>query len=184
MSYGWCFSCCYRVGIKKYRQLVNGICVECHYWKNPSQPIPEEVAPSKPPTVRQIRKRKQSEKANKRLEEEQLLQKVLAELPVSYYWAKPVAQKLGWTVDKARKIAQRLRKKGIAVPSLDPDQMVLEKLSTSKPLSAYDLDGKLPIGRARISEILKDLNRQGLVVAEDQGQGRRRSRIYYRKTSN
>ncbi len=208
--YGWCSLCKFRVGEKKFRQILIDRCNDCIRVVSesalPKEPEPEPhttdnfgraFAPNEPgveqktdPIVRKnrtsfhrtsapkpevgqrtsdfpVKKRKKISVQPLDPEEEALLAWLRSQPVMKAYWQRAAASELDWSILKIRRVASRLRNRKVwtfSKTGLNDGKIILESLTI--PKTANQLALELPFDKSWISEILRNLEKQGLVFAK------------------
>lgn len=138
---GWCLGCRSRVGIQKFRKLIDGkVCIDCHKLL-PIAPIIEKAKPTQNVVSPKMGKHKRVNYKTLLLEEEAKLIEAFNKFKdegIGKYWVKPLAKILNWDWQRTAIVARRLRKKGICLEAEPIEQQILAKLSR-KAVSAYEL---------------------------------------------
>lgn len=113
---GYCDHCVTRIGIRKFRNLNNGICSECEKYQKRlglfiAVPEFKPVKPTKPPIVRVTN-------PLLKVEENQLIQ-VFNELQtegIGRNWRVAAAKRIGWSQEKVKETIKRIRRDTELVP--------------------------------------------------------------------
>ena len=162
---GWCLGCRRRIGIQKFRQLIDGkSCSDCHKLLPKVEPRAE--IPTQNFVNPKAGKYTRVSYDSSLLEEEKLLIQAFEEFKnqgIGKYWIKPIAKILNWDWQRTVIVARRVRKKGIPLEAEPIEQQLLAKLSR-KPVSAYELANHFAtVDAPWISLLLKKLANAGLV---------------------
>lgn len=100
-------------------------------------------------------------------EEEAMLAWLRSQPVMKAYWQRAAASELDWSILKIRRVAGRLRNRKIwkfSKAGLNDGKLILEALTI--PKTTTQLAEELPFDKSWISEILRNLEKQGLVFAK------------------
>ena len=163
---GWCLKCRSRIGIQKFRQLIDGkVCSDCHKLLPKVEPQPAEI-PTQKFVNPKVGKYTRVSYNSSLLKEERLLIEAFEEFKnqgIGKYWIKPIAKILNWDWQRTAIVARRVRKKGIPLEAEPMEQQILAKLSR-KAVSAYELANHFAtVDAPWISLLLKKLAIAGKV---------------------
>jgi len=163
---GWCLRCRSRVGVQKFRQLIDGkVCADCHKLL-PTAIVEQKTIPTQNVVNPKVDKYKRVNYNSLLLEEEAQLIKAFEKFKnqgIGKYWVKPIAKILNWDWQRTAIVARRVRKKGISLEPEPIEQQILAKLSR-KAISAYELANDFAtVDTPWISLLLKKMATDGQV---------------------
>jgi len=164
---GWCLRCRSRVGIQKFRQLIDGkVCADCHKLLPVTPTVEQVVIPTQNVVNSKVGKYKRVNYKSLLIEEEAQLIKAFEKFKnqgIGKNWVKPIAKILNWDWQRTAIVARRVRKKGISLKAEPIEQQILARLSR-KAISAYEVANDFAtVDTPWISLLLKKMAADGQV---------------------
>ena len=164
---GWCLGCRSRVGVQKFRQLIDGkVCADCRKLLPAAPMIEQKAIPTQNVVNPKVDKYKRVNYNSLLLEEEAQLIEAFNKFKnqgIGKNWVKPIAKILNWDWQRTAIVARRVRKKGISLKAEPIEQQILAKLSR-KAISAYELANDFAtVDTPWISLLLKKMAADGQV---------------------
>lgn len=162
----WCRGCIGRTGVRRFRELVDGVhCADCLKSKG----IEPDQIPDKGSAVRRRRARKPRKPPTKNLEhlkEEQELVEAFESNQFTYQWREQASKYLGWSIQKTSAVYRRVCRTGLELPMYRVEDLILEYVRKLYPVevTAYDVAQKFNIHDQYSLQILNKLVSDKMII--------------------